>query len=468
MIEPPHEKAPGALQSNQGQNGIGLEESVAEIAPLSIRNQEEAQLIHGVVTDSSGFAFDRYKAIPEDAFSDYSCRRFWGNARKLERYSDEELIRIPGCHHFFDPAYDAGLSGMGSKYDGLAAKIIARWLHRTGSSAFTTVADALQGIGKGSGKKWPDAVSADDYINVLPETVECVVENILPINGTGIVSGGSKTNKSWTLIAIALCVATGTPWLGYRTTQGPVLYLNLELKKKTFHHRVYVVSRALGIKNAKDLHIENLRGQAMDEASLRSNIQRLAKKHKPVLIVVDPFYRLSSAAGVDENSNGEQTRILSLLEEIAETANTALLMVHHFAKGDSASKNQIDRAAGAGALARAPDAVFTLTPHEQDGAMVLEGALRDLPPFPPTVLRWTYPVWTVDQTLDPGRLKTKGGRPKQIDESKVLECLKDGMSNKEWMMASKLKEGSFRNKRDQLLGAGKVRQQSGLYYLANA
>jgi hypothetical protein len=71
------------------------------------------------------------------------------------------------------------------------------------------------------------------------------------------------------------------------------------------------------------------------------------------------------------------------------------MVAHHFAKGDSASKEAMDRMSGAGAWARDPDSILVLTPHEEPGCFTVTSILRNLPQLPEFVVEWAYPAMKV-------------------------------------------------------------------------
>jgi hypothetical protein len=93
---------------------------------------------------------------------------------------------------------------------------------------------------------------------------------------------------------------------------------------------------------------------------LRKDLPSLIKRLKAGLVILDPWYKIAAASGADENSNDGQSRVLSEIESIVNEANAALVIGHHFAKGNASGKNAIDRAAGAGAMARWGDVIASL------------------------------------------------------------------------------------------------------------
>ena len=70
-----------------------------------------------------------------------------------------------------------------------------------------------------------------------------------------MLGGGSKSFKTWTLSELAICVATGRPWLGFETTRGEVLYLNFELPAFSFEQRGRAICQAMGIAVPSNLDV---------------------------------------------------------------------------------------------------------------------------------------------------------------------------------------------------------------------
>ena len=310
---------------------------------------------------------------------------------------------------------------------------------------------------------WPELISAAELCSTPPPPVESLVDGLLVKLGISILSGASKSRKTWTAIDLGLAVASGIDWLGRPTSKGPVIYLNFELSATTMHRRLYSICQARGVDAPAGLHLWNLRGRRVNADILRKNLVEKCKALKPALVILDPFYKVSANSGADENSNDGQARLLSDLEVMARECGAALFMLHHFTKGNAGDKKSIDRGSGAGALARAPDAVLTLTEHEDDEVMVLEAALRDFAPVPATALRWVYPVWTVDVEVDAALLKRSGNKVETFKPADLFAVFRDGMTNPEWHAAIGWSDGTYRRKRDLLLSMGKVKLEDSVY-----
>lgn len=317
-------------------------------------------------------------------------------------------------------------------------------------------------IARGSADQW-SVVCAADLAENFPLTPPEIVHGLLYQGGTWMMSGASKSMKTFIMIANGLSVASGTPWLGFPTSAVPVLYLNLELQPFAMASRVAAVAKAMGIKLPANFYIANLRGQLVDIAAVEAHLTTLLQRTQAGLVIIDPHYKISAASGVEENSNDQQGLMLYRLENVVCKSGAALMIAHHFAKGDASSKKAIDRAAGGGALARWPDVVMTLTEHEEDACATVEFSLRNFAPVAPFVVRWRYPLWSRDESVNPSLIK-KAGRTDDHPASELQSRLVDGMSNAEWREASGWSDGTFRRKREELTRAGKVRLTSGCYY----
>jgi hypothetical protein len=108
----------------------------------------------------------------------------------------------------------------------------------------------------------PDLCDLSKYLgeNQLEEPPE-LVEGILHQGSKLIVGGTSKGRKTMTLTDLAVPVAIGGEWWGFRCVQGPVCYINFEIQDAFFAKRVQAVCSVKGVTlSAGMFHIWNLRG----------------------------------------------------------------------------------------------------------------------------------------------------------------------------------------------------------------
>jgi len=114
-------------------------------------------------------------------------------------------------------------------------------------------------------------------------------------------------------------------------------------------------------------------------------------------------------------------------------------------EGSGAPKGQKDishRISGSGVFARDPDSLITFTKHEEEGAFTVDMVLRNLPPVEPFVVRWEWPLFRREESLDPSKLKQAGGGPPTHTPETLLECLGGSrLKTKEWSNQAKAEFG---------------------------
>ena len=265
----------------------------------------------------------------------------------------------------------------------------------------------------------PPILSVDDEEKQFWPTPPVLIEHVLYQGAKMMIAGPSKCRKTYLLTHIALCVASGKDWLGMKTTQAPVLYLNLELQAFASRDRRRAIAHAAEIPNGGKglpLYFWHLRGFRAQLAMVQQRLIDFCKEKEIGLVVIDPTYKLNNAG--QENSAEDVGSLLSEFEAIAREADCSILFSHHFAKGDASQKNSIDRASGSGVWARDPDAIVTFSPHEDDEKLIVEMHLRNFAPQPPFVISWTYPCWERDMHADPTKLAAPpSAKPKRVKPS---------------------------------------------------
>lgn len=304
---------------------------------------------------------------------------------------------------------------------------------------------------------------ADEMATDIKPAPPELIKGMLYEGGTMMMAGASKSMKSYTMIALGLAVATGSEWLGFKCAKAPVFFLNLELQQFAMEARVREVAAAMKIDPPKDFMTIHLRGQMVGINQIEANLASMLDEYQPGMTIIDPHYKISSASGVEENSNDAQGLLLYRLENLICSRKSSLNISHHFSKGDKSQTKAMDRAAGGGALARWGDVMMSITDHEEEKCTVAEFSLRNFKPIDPFGLRWDYPVWRRDESLDPTKLK-KAGRTTSIPATGLLTSLKNGMTHTEWHKASNMVQSTFSRKKKELELAGKVKHVSGLFY----
>jgi len=250
-------------------------------------------------------------------------------------------------------------------------------------------------------------VSLADLITNYPDLRKPVIHGLLRQGETMNIIAAPKIGKSWLVTDLALSIATGRPWLEtFETDPGNVLIIDNELHSETSAHRIPQVAAARRIDLAEvsqRVYVQNLRGHWQDIFSLGAYFRSLEAGRYRV-VILDAMYRLMPR-DADENDNGTMSSVYNAIDRYADLLGCCFVLIHHSTKGSQSGKAITDVGAGAGAQSRATDTHLILRPHEENDVVVLEAAVRSWPPVAPRCLRWTYPVWTVDDTLDPTSLR---------------------------------------------------------------
>ena len=319
----------------------------------------------------------------------------------------------------------------------------------------------------------PDILTLEQLCAVAVPPPPLIIEGILHQGCKMILGGTSKSNKSWCLLDLALSVASGQPWWGRQCTKLPVVYINFELHVWAVAQRINALCAARpeckGM--GQSLHIWNLRGHNADISLLRPKLEEQLAKFNFGLIILDPAYKV--LGNRDENANGEIASLMNEFEAMAQKTGAAIVVAHHFAKGDSSAKNAMDRMSGAGAWARDPDTIIVLTPHEEPDHFTVTSILRNLPQLPEFVVGWDYPLMKVASDLNPEALRRPQSKNKVCSDKDFMDAV---MTNEgkaftkivtEARSALKMSRSSVAVYLKRLTSNGLIKTGGGLYWIEN-
>ena len=306
----------------------------------------------------------------------------------------------------------------------------------------------------------PTILDAAEWLATPAELPSELVCGLLHRGSKLVMGGGSKTFKTWTLLDLAISVSAGVPWLSCNTFKGKVLYLNFEIPPAFFQRRIDAIARAKGITLAPHtLEVWNLRGRATGYTEILPKIRQRIQRADYALLVLDPIYKLYG--DTDENSAGEVAGLMNALELVTVDTGAAIAFGAHYAKGNAAGKEAIDRISGSGVFARDPDSILNFTRHETEDAFTVEATLRNLAPIKPFVVRWQFPLMVADSALDPSKLKRVGGRKQEHSADDLLGVLSgQSLTTTEWQSTAKteagIKERNFYTLMKELQQSGRV------------
>ena len=319
----------------------------------------------------------------------------------------------------------------------------------------------------------PEILTLEQLCAVAVPPPPLIIEGILHQGCKMILGGTSKSNKSWCLLDLALSVASGQPWWGRQCAKLPVVYINFELHVWAVTQRINALCAARPECKAmgKTLHVWNLRGHNADITLLRPKLEEQLAKHQFGLIILDPAYKV--LGNRDENANGEIASLMNEFEAMAQKTGAAIVVAHHFAKGDSTAKNAMDRMSGAGAWARDPDSIVVLTPHEEADHFTVTSILRNLPQLPEFVVGWDYPLMKVASDLNPEALRRPQTKNKVCSDKEFVAAVmtEEGKTFAKIVEAAKsefkMSRSSVANYLKRLVANGLIKTAGGLYWVGN-
>jgi RecA-family ATPase len=203
----------------------------------------------------------------------------------------------------------------------------------------------------------PEPENLGDVWDNPPALAPELIEGVLRVGHKLLLSGGSKSAKSFDLQQLAVAVAEGREWHGWQCKKSKVLYVNLEIDRASCIHRLKEIYRALGCEpnGINNIEIWNLRGKSRSMDRLAPKIIRRAEERGFGLVVVDPLYKVLTGS---ENEASEMAAFFNYFDQIAERLGASVVYSHHHSKGEQGQKKAGDRASGSGVFYRDPDALI--------------------------------------------------------------------------------------------------------------
>lgn len=274
---------------------------------------------------------------------------------------------------------------------------------------------------------FPDTEPLSTYVSA-PALPEELIKGILRVGHKMLISCASKAGKSVLMMELSIAIAEGLSWLGFPCKQGKVLYVNLEIDKRSCVNRFFEIYDAINVPKANkdNIVLWNLRGHAVPLNQLVPSLIDRVKGKGFEAVIVDPIYKVITG---DENSATAMAEFTNNFDKICTETGCSVIYIHHHSKGAQGGKKAMDRASGSGVFARDPDALLDVVELEltdeiksklSDGnvtAWRMESSLREFANIKPTDFWFEYPVHRVD---DKGELSdlSPAGAPQSSQAKK--------------------------------------------------
>jgi len=159
------------------------------------------------------------------------------------------------------------------------------------------------------------------------------------------------------------------------------LLVQTEIGGVYYQKRLRFVAESMNIPWAALDKLEIINGRGLPpllEGNIFSELLEIASAYD--VIFIDPLYKVHSG---DENKADDMKKPLLAFDMICEMSGAAVVYTHHNQKGLSGDRKLVDRGSGSGIMARDYDTMISLSPHVQDGLIVLDVLTRNyLSPLP--------------------------------------------------------------------------------------
>lgn len=189
-----------------------------------------------------------------------------------------------------------------------------------------------------------------------------IIENLLNEEEAVVCAGPKKLGKTVLSQNMALCIANGTRFLGFRVpTAQRVLYIQQEVARRWFKERLEHMMEALPEGPAKDnFHHVSRRGIVLTDQNTLSIVRRWIEQTKPRLVIFDPLYLFHTG---EENSARDMTKFFRPIFKLVEDYGVSVWIVHHHGKPSQlfSGYDDSDKSRGSSVIGGATDANIAMT-----------------------------------------------------------------------------------------------------------
>ena len=197
-------------------------------------------------------------------------------------------------------------------------------------------------------------VSAPRFVAQAPERIDWLVEGVIERGANGFFSAVPKGGKSWAAIDLAISLALGCDWLGFRIPQAvKVALISREDNPALTAWRIrnLAAGKSCAVPALLELNLfVNSRRESpellLDNREQMAELMAALRTLRPRFAIFDVFNVLHVA---DENDNQEMRHVLRQLSTIQAEIGCGIGVIHHYNKSDQGSMTQ--RLRGSSAIA---------------------------------------------------------------------------------------------------------------------
>jgi hypothetical protein len=184
-------------------------------------------------------------------------------------------------------------------------------------------------------------------LHALPRP-QWLVEDLVLERSQVMIFGQSGAGKSFCNLHLACCIAGGLPFHGRPVKQGAAVIVLLE-GYEDYRRRLPAQLRELGLPEDAPVYLIDGNEQGKPRFRLKDPDARQAlidtlRPLQPVYVSIDTAAR--ATAGLDENSNSDESVVLECLDRIQQEIGSAVGLVHHAGWSNDHARGASARRAG--------------------------------------------------------------------------------------------------------------------------
>lgn len=162
-----------------------------------------------------------------------------------------------------------------------------------------------------------------------------IVDNLMKSNGLYCLVARPKVGKSLLALQLANSIATGTTFLGFRTSPSPVLYISTEMNSTQIIDRIDKMG--LNFNDDNFVMIEqNPSERKLNLMDLQIEFQDFTNNYNGKFVVIDMFSGIDLNNGYDLNNYQDMGQVvIPKFRELCKKNNFTILLVHHLNKNNT-------------------------------------------------------------------------------------------------------------------------------------
>ena len=179
-----------------------------------------------------------------------------------------------------------------------------------------------------------------------------IVDNLMKSNGLYCLVARPKVGKSLLALQLANAIATGTNFLGFRTSSSPVLYISTEMNFSQNLDRIDKMNLEFDDDNFR-LKEQEINERKLNLMDLQLEFQEFANDLNGRFVIIDMFSGIDMNNGYDLNNHQDMGQyVIPKFRELCKKYNFTILLIHHL--------NKNNKSLGSTAIDGSVDGIITL------------------------------------------------------------------------------------------------------------